>query len=70
MIINEVFGMIIKYPGLIFGIAMIGLTIYMVDTLEITYKFNKKDFKRQLKEYIILWILNFAQVVIVIHYFR
>ena len=50
MLINEVFIMLIKYPGLIFCIAMIALTIYMVDTLKITYKFNREDFIRQLKE--------------------
>lgn len=70
MLINEVFIMLIRYPGLIFCIAMIALTIYMVDTLKITYKFNREDFIQQLKEDIILWILNFVQVVILIYYFR
>lgn len=70
MILNSVLKILITYPYLIFCIFMIGLTIYMIYTLKIVYEFNREDFIRQLKEDIILWILNFVQVIILVYYFR
>lgn len=70
MILNSVLKILITYPYLIFCISMVGLTIYMINTLKIVYEFNREDFMRQLKEDIILWILNFVQVVILVYYFR
>ena len=70
MILSRILNIIITYPSLIFLIAMIGLTIYMVNTLKIVYQFNRNDFKRQLREDIVLWILNFIQVIMTIYYLR